>query len=361
MVFTLPKTGDWGLRIMDSLVTHASLVSKNTFLKHIAISSLLDGMGIYHPLWNYYIKNKFPEIPSDKSKLRLILGVGRSGTTWISNTLARTKTPAVFLEEPIYHVYPPICLNNKLEHTAAPYILNSGNVAERLLKTYRLLSDMDTRAYKTLLAKRPFPIKRDDTDVEAVLIKEVHALLATEYLVSHLDCRAILISRHYITVVDSILNFSDIRDPYLWNEFNHITEKNFLSRYFENEAAEIEKIHRTIVNVSDFRLKAIAVKALVVFLIQKMFTQIAAAHNNVMLISYEEIMEDRDKMFEKMSDHLLIEYTKGNYSFGDDNPTHEREENNIARPDIEVLNRKNKFLSQYEVANVEQMFAGLCL
>ncbi len=345
---------------MDKLVTHASLTSNDAFFRNIAISSLLDGIGIYHPWWKHFIKNNFPAIPASANKLRLVLGVGRSGTTWISNTLARTKTPVVYLEEPIYHVYPPVCLANKIEHTASPYIIKGGNSADRLLATYRLLSDLNSRAYRDLLSKRLFPIKRDDPDAEVVLIKEVHALLATEYLVSQLDCRAILISRHYITVVDSILNFSGIRDPLFWIEFNHINNKKFLSRYFENDTAAIEKIHKKILNISDFRLKAIAVKALVVFLTQKMFTIIAASHKNVMLISYEEIMEDRDAMFEKMSGHLQIEYSKGNYLFDDKNPTHERKENNIARPDSEVFNRKGKFLSQDEIAYVEEILAELC-
>jgi hypothetical protein len=344
---------------MDRLDTHALLKSKDAFFRNIAISSLLDGIGIYHPWWNHFIKNNFPVIPGNAKKLRLVLGVGRSGTTWISNTLARTQTPVVFLEEPIYHVYPPVCLANKIDHTASPFIIKRRNSADRLLTTYRLLSDLNSMAYRDLLSKRSFPIKRDDPGAEVVLIKEVHALLATEYLVSQLDCRAILISRHYITVVDSILNFSGLRDPYLWNEFNHINNISFLSRYFENEAAAIEKIQSNILNISDFRLKSIAVKALVVFLIQKIFTVIAASHKNVMLISYEEIMIDRDAMFEQMAAHLRIEYSKGNYSFGDINPTHEKPENNIARPDSEVFNRKHKFLSQYEIAYVEEMFAGL--
>jgi hypothetical protein len=360
MVFISSNIGHWGLKIMDKLETYASLTSKDAFFRNIATSGFLDGIGLYHPLWNRYIKNNFPVIPADANKLRLVLGVGRSGTTWISNALAKTETPTVFLEEPIYHVYPPVCLANKKEHTASPYIFKGGNSAERLLTTYRLLSDLNSRAYRDLLSKRSFPIKRDDADAEVVLIKEVHALLASEYLVSKLDCRAILISRHYITVVDSILNFSGIRDPLFWMEFNHIADKKYLSRYFEGDAAAIENIHKTILNISNFRLKAIAVKALVVLLIQKMFTIIAASHDNVMLISYEEIMVDRDAMFEKMSGHLQIEYSKGNYLFDEKNPTHEMKENNIARPDREVFYRKNKFLTQVEIAYVEELLAGLC-
>jgi hypothetical protein len=180
----------------------------------------LNHMGLYHCFWKYRIPIKKSAIPMDTSSLRLVLGVGRSGTTWINRTLAKSSTPMVCLEEPMYHVIPTLCLSTGGDHTAIPFSLKINEKNVRLISTYRMLTSKSCR--HQLLKIRSFPLHREDPNPKVMLIKEVHSLMATEFLAVELACPIILIKRNFITVTDSLMNFTGLDEPYLHGEFRNL-------------------------------------------------------------------------------------------------------------------------------------------
>jgi hypothetical protein len=326
---------------------------QDPFGKAVKRAKLLDRMGLYHGFWKTRLKKNIGTVPKDTSNLRLVLGVGRSGTTWIGKTLARSKTPLVYLEEPIFHVIPSTCLHLGGDHTAIPYSSITDKRHERLLNTYQMFAN--SPYHRQLLNIRNFPIKKDDDDPKIVLIKEVHSLMATEFLVRKLACPVLAVQRNYITVVDSLMNFSGLDDIYLQGEFSALEKTPFLDTYFPDRKSEIVNVKRTIERHQNMRERSILKKALVVYIIQQMFDIVAKRNSNILVIAYEEILGDRDTHFRSLSKFFDMEYTDGNYDFAKQSATHSNPNNDIARSDNDILIRRNKFLSDNDVNYIQEM------
>ncbi len=97
-------------------------------------------VGRWHWRWERRFKKRHPglaQCPSDRSRLRLVLGLGRSGTTWLSRLLAATPTPLRFFSEPLPHFVPPIL--TKPDHGGISYRSHLPP-EHRLLRAYEKLT-----------------------------------------------------------------------------------------------------------------------------------------------------------------------------------------------------------------------------
>ena len=74
--------------------------------------------------WYAQWRERFPAFAgcdSDTSRLRLVLGVGRSGTTWLSRVLAATTMPIRYVQEGFFRVEPKLEFATEGDHTAIAY------------------------------------------------------------------------------------------------------------------------------------------------------------------------------------------------------------------------------------------------
>lgn len=124
-----------------------------------------------------------------KRELRLILGIGHSGTTWLSYVLSRTPTPIRFFMEGLYQLD------------------ESGHSKDLSLPLI----------YDSFLAEQP-PDElarqklRDDDDWKFCLVKEVHRLREAELLLDYYpSSKAILLTRDPVRVVDSLLARGELK------------------------------------------------------------------------------------------------------------------------------------------------------
>ena len=96
--------------------------------KYLSLDSL------YNSYWKLRTRPFFPSEPSDVSRLRLVLGIGRSGTTWIVNTLARVTLPIICFEEPLFHIRPKIRPLGGKDHTSTDLVSDE----HRIVKAYEI-------------------------------------------------------------------------------------------------------------------------------------------------------------------------------------------------------------------------------
>ena len=108
--------------------------------------------------WQARLREAYPyhrPATENSGALRLILGVGRSGTTWVSQVLARMNRPCRLLPEPLFRLAPPLPFHQKWDHTAVNY----EPLARKhpLLSAYRLLVDpqLDGAASNLMMRNDP--------------------------------------------------------------------------------------------------------------------------------------------------------------------------------------------------------------
>lgn len=221
---------------------------------------------------------------------RLVFGVGRSGTTWISTVLSQTTTPIRFLREPLH--------TRRLHDIFRTSITYEDNINEYMEK------------YKTYLSKKAQDIScknkriiRNDENFEYCLIKEVHGLLAVEHIIKKFDCKVILIVRNVLRILDSLLCLPELNNTYLKAESKHMSN-NFLKKFsYLNEMPSI--IGQ---DFFDKRKRLIVEKLLTIAILNKMFYSLSKTYNNVYLVSYEEFCKDPINNFKKVFDFFDFEY-----------------------------------------------------
>lgn len=261
--------------------------------------------------WLQKIEKFFPKAyqQARPEKLRFILGLGRSGTTWVGKMLATSQSKCRYFEEPLYHIKPELCFTDTYDHTAIDY--NSSPVkSDRLLWAYRILSgsslDWGLMGIKNSL-------KRDDPKFEVCLIKEVHALLATEKLISTFDCPTIFIIRNPLYTVDSILHAQSLQAAYLEEESQKIPLNTpFLTKFFPNEAGNIKNAYQQIEKITSVRKKIILRKILTAAVITEYLKRLSNRANNVLLIVYENLCLNPLTEYQNIANFLEIKWDKGN-------------------------------------------------
>ncbi len=315
-------------------------------------------LNLQDAIWKYRLRRKYnSKYDSSSSQLRLVLGVARSGTTWIANTLAQTKTAIRYFEEPLYYIKPRLRFSTGGDHTA----VNFDNLcfSNRLLEAYKVLTNEKINLNNFIYDKL---FKRNDKNYKYVLVKEVHSLLGAEFLAKNLNCKILFILRDIVTIVDSIFNAQTLKTPYLKNEYKYLRNSNFINFYFKDKKNAIHTKIDEINSLGDYRKKTILSEALVMLLIQHFFKLIVQKYQNCTLVNYEDIVINPDEAFLNISNYFSFDYEKGAFDFSSKkdvyygNPYY-----SISRNTKDLLSRKNKFLSDNEVEEIKEMISSLGL
>ncbi len=282
---------------------------------------------ILQRLYNYWWNQKLREL-SDLTKensdiinqdnpfgkLRFILGIGRSGTTWVAQTIAKTKVPLRYYEEPLYHINPRLNLNfsnQKYDHTAIDYC-SSLSPNHRLISSYQILADQNIP--QEFLSQNF--IKRFDKNFRYTLIKEVHSLLSIESLIKHFSSPFILILRSPFRIVDSLIVAQGYESFYLKGEYKNIKNNTKLKKLLLNiKNLKIHECCQAIDRYSEDNKKKVLQLLLTISVIQSLFKLMSQKYAHVLSVNYESICEQPNENFNKISDFLGLDYQENNYIF----------------------------------------------
>ena len=242
----------------------------------------------------------------DGPELRLVLGTGRSGTTWVADVLSATSTPLRYLSEPLYQWIPELKLSLENDHTAVRF----GDVREQdhsLIDVYRSLAKPGMKWADHFTIDARFKVKRDDGNFRYCLVKEVHALLDVENIASNLGCPIVLISRDPLRIVDSIL-YNQGPDVTLWeNEFTYLRHEAVMNYYFRGRTQVIRDAADEIELCSN-REQIILKKIFCAFLLREIFRSVSSRLNNVEYIDYEDLCRSPVRILREIADFFGLEY-----------------------------------------------------
>ena len=305
---------------------------------------------IYWLYWRFALR-KFIQADHDCKKLRLILGLGRSGTTWAGNTLAKSTTPLRFLEEPLFHISPKLKFNSSTDHTAIGF---SKTLPENhpIIQIYRIF------CYKKNLRQllpRQF-VKREDQRFELAMVKEVHGLLATEALAERLHIPILIITRNIFSIIDSLVKAQTINTPYLINEYRLVQENTFLNFYFPEKLNQLKTAFLRINKVSNKTDRLLLEKLLTSFLITEMFEIINKKREDILLLSYEDLCRKPETSYEQIAEFFTMDYRKGDYLFQKEKGATDLSKDHysvvrdtakqLTKP-LSVINRKIPFINDF--------------
>ena len=279
---------------------------------------------LYWLYW-HFINRKYDNGNFDHKKLRLVLGLGRSGTTWVSNTLAKSKTPLRFFEEPLFHVSPKLRFNTSPDHTAINF---SEYFPENhpFVRIYRIFCNRDTKLH---YLPGQF-IKRNDAQFDVVLVKEVHGLLGTEALAKTLNIPILVITRNVFSTIDSLIKAQSIDTPYLVNEYKLVKDKNFLNCYFPAKRKVLQAAFEKIDSITDKEDRLLLEKLITSFLITKMFEEISQKTKNILLKTYEDLCNNPNENYAQIADFFSMDYKANDYIFRRDDSEGEEEKDHYS-------------------------------
>ena len=229
--------------------------------------------------------------------LRLILGVGRSGTSWVSRVLSRARQPMRFCSEPLFYIEPRLPFHRKGDHTAVGY--------EDFPEDHPLLS-----AYRRLLDRhrggvQPDTLPRDDADWQLCLVKEVHALLGTEGLLRHYRPPALFILRDPVYVADSLFSAQTLGSAYLDHEVKAVQAEGFLDRFLPGRQETLKRLFAGVRRQGP-RERIVLSKVICIRLLQEMFMVLAEEFPSLRLVRYEELCESPRETLSEAAQALSI-------------------------------------------------------
>jgi hypothetical protein len=264
-------------------------------------------------LWNKEYERLHPQLVNtkvDTQKLRLILGVGRSGTTWLSRVLLETPTPIRFFMEGLYFVKPKLKFSEFGDFTAIHY---SATLPENnsLLRIYR--SFLAQQYYWSALGVNKH-LQRNDSDWQLCVVKEVHSLLATEALLTYFNCPTVFVTRNPIYLIDSLFARDGLHTIYLCHESRWVFKTNFIKRFAPEHSKDIKRALQKVSKL-EARQQIVLYKLLSVALIQLMFNKLFRYFPNICLVSYEDLCQNPQTLFPYLADFLGLNWDQKMQSF----------------------------------------------
>jgi len=332
----------------------------------ISNSSLSNADRAYHKL--FYTEH--PELLSKRDLTRngvLVLGPARSGTSWLSSVLSYSENVRLYFNEPLYHINPflpfgevtgqrPYFLRN--DHTAAPYT-KCLSKEHPLWCVYKSLLNTSFNGVKMLNGVERNIIQLKPQTKGKVLIKEVHALMASEGLVSRWDGPIIMITRNPVFAVDSLLHYRTLK-AHMWRkEAQHICENSFLKRFFTTKIAVIQNYLKQYVDDGESRSSVIMSKVLTVAIINRMLQTLAKENKAICFIQYEELCRNSEVNFKHIADHCGLETGSAMKHFIAKSTTTEDvvdpDPYNVFRNSKGMVKRPLKFIKENELENIKTM------
>ncbi|MEM9295815.1 MAG: glycosyltransferase family 2 protein [Planctomycetota bacterium] len=306
----------------------------------------------YHTgVWRASAASLSTELP-----LRLVLGVGRSGTTWVGQTLA--KSPAAWRTqmELLLRLRPKAALGSGPDPAAMPYVERL-DADHTMLAAYRAFAGQACpHVPERLRGARPYaPV--------GVLVKEVHGLLASGALLDTLlEARALFVVRDPIRVADSLFDAQTLEAPYLWAEAESVRSPRFCRRALGVAGgARAQGVFDQIDAAGSPRLKRIGAVAMTVALMQRFFASLAEAWpERVRTVAYESLCADPAEGFRGAAGFLGMAPPEAGEAIGPVEPK-PASPYSLARDTSRQLGRAYRFLSADEAAWCGMLVEGLGL
>jgi len=314
--------------------------------------------------WQEEVERRCPDLKANNSnpqQLRILLGLNRSGTTWMGEVLSRTSTPIRYLMEGLHAIQPPIQLAPVDDHLSVPY-LSALEANHPLSKAYQ--SFLLPREQRNALNLKD-TTHRDDSDFKYCLTKQVHSILATEGLLKTLKTKVILLVRNPVYVIDSLLARDHLKSYSLANEWKFVQDIPFIDTFHASRKDQLLRAMKELGGFFPNRNTILLRKVLTVALINEMLVQLADRYPAYcLLVRYEDLLKNPLTVFEASAKHLDFKWDQQTITFLQktlDNKNDNSTRMPVYRDRKEQQNRPFKFITAQEATLIDTFLAKLDL
>jgi len=269
--------------------------------------------------WRQQFFKMHPDLMNFKpnfSKFRFILGIGRSGTSWINRVFARSIEDLRCFSEPLYRVKPHIQFCKSYDHLTLGYTANISSKHPLAILYTALLAPkanwdvlgLITRKNAAGVEYKQPRIISDPYPWSNCLVKETHSLLATEALLNYFQAPTVFTLRNPIYLIDSIIDAFKLKGIYLINEYNWLV-KNYQLDFLTKSNIE------TLLYVASkpfktYKATVISQKFITSLIIQDMFRNLAKRYPSITLtVNYEDNCNQPFKVFKKIAAFFKLKWT----------------------------------------------------
>jgi Sulfotransferase domain len=237
---------------------------------------------------------------------RFVLGVGRSGTTFLSRLAGLTSTPVKIMTEPLVGV------KGKREKGKVDASYCDPNNKKEIASFVEAIKSLHAdNCFSENITKR---IERDDKNSNVLLLKEVHSLLAFPMYAKELNAKSIVIVRDTSRVVDSYFyGHKKNKRTYLIEEYNFV--KNYLNNKYPEPFALLDtalaNTHPRILRYLHrprFAVKELIRHICITEIISNFLTAWSNEDENVIRVEFEKLCQSPVGEMKTIFDFLGLEY-----------------------------------------------------
>ncbi|MES9855533.1 MAG: hypothetical protein ABW166_02880 [Sedimenticola sp.] len=230
-------------------------------------------------------------------------GIEYSGIDYLAQLMKKSSVPIDVHDGPLENFTPRLSFNKGEGNLALNYSKTLPH-DHPLFHVYDLLTHQSIRECR----KQQIPPKGKS---RFCVIKETHALLATEALLRNMDCKMLLMIDDPLSIVAQQVAAHGSDYTYLKSEADAVQQPEFLTRFLRNNYKPVRRAFHYVSKISNPRGKDIKERILTVALIQHMFRILAARYpSQVTLITKNELSRSPE-MFQN-----ALSFLTGNRSQG---------------------------------------------
>lgn len=290
-----------------------------------------------------------------RKRFIFILGIGRSGTTFLGKLVSETFTPNKFIIEPFPGIS-KLPTNNKIHRTFCNPLNN--NQINQFTNIIEQLYDNNNIIFNNEINKR---VINDHKQKECLIIKEVHSLLAFPEIIKKLDYKIVLITRDTKRTIDSyFFGHKPKQRIYLIEEYKFINDY-LLGKYqrkhklLDNTLNNIDKnvinyIKRPKIFTNELNRQVCITEIVKIFLINW-----AESDNNIFHITHEDLsLQPIDKM-KQIYNFLNLEYNDETLNIIQ-KITHGNENNYYStnKDSKKILTQPYKYLTKQQIIKINK-------
>jgi hypothetical protein len=227
-----------------------------------------------------------------------VLGMARSGTTWLGDLLGMTATAVKYIDEPFTKLRKDLLAQISDGKYSRPWFLPFNCKEEQITNVQDIIHQIETSNSVFQERLLDHVLKNNDEHPHLLLIKDVHNLGVYPRIVSGFNnYRSVVITRDIKRVLDSFLNTFGFNRPYLESEYRfvrHCLRKNKATgnRYLDETLADLPKdLKRYLKSRKSFYKNEVMSRAVIEQIMLNYLCKWADQDDRVMHVTHEELCQ----------------------------------------------------------------------
>jgi hypothetical protein len=222
--------------------------------------------------------------------IHLVLGVNGAGIEHLTQLISLALPNNHYIFHPLKKFDPKLTLSTHGDRLAMPY--HKELTADHPLnRAYRIYIEKSLVKTNKIFAQN----KNEIFQNTLLIMKEVHALLATEALLRELKCRVLFYITDPVILADQIFTQEGLETFYLGLESEAVMDSRFLKRFFSRDLHAVLHAYKLIQRLSSGDKRRVQMKIFTITLIQHMFRMLAARYPELATVIDYSIIKDNPR------------------------------------------------------------------